>query len=72
MIDRDQNTTTAARAASDAEVEALISSGAAGVDTALRALESAEQVYYGAVAATESPPVITVTAVSPYSPDATP
>lgn len=53
----------------DDEIQEMLSSGAAGVETAIRALEGAEQVYYGAVAATETPMVITTTNVSPYSPD---
>lgn len=55
----------------DDDVAKLINSGSAGVDTAIRALEAAELVYYGAVAATELPTVITTTAVSPHSPDPT-
>ena len=70
MTDHTENTTGATRP-TDEDVVAIINSGAAGVDTAIRALEVAEQVYYGAVAATESPAVITITAVSPYSLDST-
>ena len=66
----DEKQKTAAQPTDD-DVTAIIDAGAAGVDTAIRALEATEKVYYGAVAAMESPMVVTTTAVSPYSPDTT-
>ncbi|HTW42396.1 MAG TPA: hypothetical protein VMD79_08770 [Solirubrobacteraceae bacterium] len=65
-VERDASKTASAV---DDEVQAILASGAAGVETAIRALEGAEQVYYGAVAATETGTVITTTNVTPYSPD---
>ncbi len=70
MSDREEDAVATVRTP-DEEVEAILTSGAAGVETAIRALEGAEQVYYGAVAATETQLVITTTNVSPYSPDLT-
>jgi hypothetical protein len=67
MAENNENTT---HQPTDAAVEAILASGAAGVDTALRVFEVAEHAYFGAVAATTSPEVVTTTAVSPYAPDA--
>ena len=53
----------------DEQVQAIIDAGAAGVETAMQALEAGEQAYYGAVAATETQPIVTITAVTPYSYD---
>lgn len=53
----------------DADIAALIASGAAGVETAMKALEIGEHAYFGAVAATEAQPVVTITAVTPCSYD---
>jgi hypothetical protein len=67
----ERDATGVARSTPDDEIKEILSSGAPGVETAIVALEGAEQVYYGAVAATESPTVITTTNVSPFSPDPT-
>jgi hypothetical protein len=52
---------------SDRQVAAIIASGSAGVETAIRALEAGERAYFDAVAATASAPLVTTTAVSPLS-----
>jgi hypothetical protein len=43
---------TTHRQPSDRDAKRLLECAPAGVDTAMRVLEAAEQVYYGAVAAT--------------------
>lgn len=51
-------------------VAELTEGGAAGVETAMRVFEDAEQVYYGAVVATTLPVTVTTTATTPHAPGA--
>ncbi|MDQ2760131.1 MAG: hypothetical protein M3Y17_06780 [Actinomycetota bacterium] len=45
----------------DEDVARIIQEGEAGVGTAMQVLEAAERVYFGAVAATSTPALITST-----------
>jgi hypothetical protein len=46
----------------DEQLARIIDSGSAGVETAMRAFEHAEQIYYGAVLATSPREIVTVSA----------
>lgn len=62
----DEKQKTAAQQPTDDDVTAIIGSESAGVATAMRVLEAAEQVYFGAVAATSQLEIETIgTTTSP-------
>lgn len=48
------------KAPSDQDAEQLLDRVPAGVDTAMRVMEEAEQVYFGAIAATSETEMVTI------------